>query len=468
MTRLERSLMTVDEAGAKTSNDLLVVILAAGQGTRMRSATPKVLHQVAGLSMLGHAMQAGQEAGASRMVIVTSPGQEDVRDAVVQRAPDASIAVQHKQHGTAHAVLAAREALSEHQGPVLVLYGDTPLVRAETLREACAKLATGDDVVIVGFETDDPTGYGRLVLDDADKLQEIVEHADATPEQRAVTLCNSGIVALGAGKALNILERIGNDNAKGEYYLTDAVSVCRSDGGSTAVVTADADDVLGVNSRVQLAQVEAIYQTRRREEIMESGVTMFAPDTVTLAHDTVLGSDVVVEPNVFFGPGVTVEGGARIRAFSHLEQAHVGANAIVGPYARLRPGSQLAQDVRIGNFVEIKAADLGEGAKVNHLSYIGDAAVGAGANIGAGTITCNYDGFAKHKTDIGAGAFIGSNSALVAPVKIGEGAYVGSGSVVTRNVSDGALAVTRAQQVEKPGWVEKFRSLMQRRKNKTA
>ncbi len=456
------------EQNVNGHSDLMVVILAAGQGTRMRSKLPKVLHKVAGLSMLGHAMAVADACGSTKLVIVTSPGQNDVRAEAQKRNVDATVVIQHDQFGTAHAVLAARNALEQHSGPVLILYGDTPLVRRETLIEVIGKLKEGDQVVVVGFEAADPTGYGRLLLGPDEKLLEIVEHADASDEQRTVTLCNSGIVALGAGKALSILERIGNDNAKGEFYLTDSVAVARSDGATASVVRAEADDVLGVNSRVQLAEVEEIYQRRQRETVMVSGVTMIAPRTVTLSHDTQIAQDVVIEPNVFFGPGVCVEENVHIRAFSHLEQTHVGAGATIGPYARLRPGTRLGAGTRIGNFVEIKAADIAEGAKVNHLSYVGDATVGANANIGAGTITCNYDGFSKHTTEIGTGAFIGSNSALVAPVKVGDGAYVGSGSVITRNVAAGALAVTRAQQIEKPGWVEKFRTLMKRRKEKAS
>jgi len=463
--------MVDNDTMTSVSDDLLVIILAAGQGTRMRSRLPKVLHPVAGLSLLGHAMAVARETqtgqtGACNTVVVTGPEQEDVRAEALRLDSTATIAIQNEQLGTGHAVLAARAELELHNGPVMVLYGDTPLVRAETLRAAVAQLGTGDSVVVVGFEAADPTGYGRLIRDDAGKLIAIVEHGDADETQRAVRTCNSGIVTFAAGSALSILERIGNDNAKGEFYLTDAVGIARGDGGTAGVVSGDALDVLGVNSRVQLAQVEAVYQERRRNAIMEQGVTMLAPATVTLSHDTRIAKDVVIEPNVFFGPGVTVESGATIRAFSHLEKAHVGAGATVGPFARLRPGTTLGTGSRVGNFVEIKAADIEAGAKVNHLAYVGDARVGAGANIGAGTITCNYDGFAKHHTDIGAGAFIGSNSSLVAPLRIGAGAYVGSGSVVTKNVPDDALAITRAPQLEKPGWAEKFRTVMARRKQK--
>ncbi|MGI9405625.1 MAG: bifunctional UDP-N-acetylglucosamine diphosphorylase/glucosamine-1-phosphate N-acetyltransferase GlmU [Hyphomicrobiaceae bacterium] len=446
--------------------DLLVVILAAGQGTRMRSAKPKVLHEIAGRSILGHVMAAAERADAGKTVVVTSPGQDDVRAAVLKHGANACVSVQEEQLGTAHAVLSARAELENHTGPVIVLNGDVPLVNPATLRNALNILANGDDMVVVGFDTPEPSGYGRLIQDEAGKLVEIVEEVDADPQQKSVTLCNSGIIGFAPGKALSVLEKIGNDNAQCEYYLTDAVAVVRGIGGTAGVVAADMNDTLGINSRVQLAEVEAIYQARRRREVMEQGVTMVAPDTVTLSYDTKFAQDVVVEPNVFFGPGVVVESGATIRAFSHLEKAHVGVGATIGPYARLRPGANLGPGTRVGNFVEIKAAEIEAGAKVNHLTYVGDARVGENANIGAGTITCNYDGFAKHHTDIGAGAFVGSNSALVAPVRIGDNAYVGSGSVVTKNVSAGALAVTRAPQVEKPGWAEKFRSLMTRKKEK--
>ena len=451
-----------------STDSLLVIVLAAGQGTRMRSLLPKVLHPIAGLSMLGHVLATAAEAGAEHTVLVTSPNQDDVRAAAGQLVPSIGDAIQHDQLGTAHAVLAARVALEEHEGPVLVLYGDTPLVTVETLQSAVEAVRGGDRVVVVGFEEDDPTGYGRLICDNAGHLLEIVEHADATDAQRQVTLCNSGIVCFGGGAALSLLERVGNDNAKGEYYLTDVVGIVRQDGGTAGVVRASSSEVLGVNSRAQLADAEAIFQQRRRRAVMESGVTMIAPESVMLSYDTEIGQDVVVEPNVFFGPGVKISPGAHIRAFSHLEGASVESGAVIGPYARLRPGAKLGPDTKVGNFVEVKAASVEAGAKINHLSYVGDARVGENANIGAGTITCNYDGFNKSKTDIGAGAFIGSNSALVAPVKIGDGAYVGSGSVISKNVTDDALALTRAPQVEKSGWAEKFRIMMSRRKEKRA
>ncbi|MEO0620177.1 MAG: bifunctional UDP-N-acetylglucosamine diphosphorylase/glucosamine-1-phosphate N-acetyltransferase GlmU [Pseudomonadota bacterium] len=459
--------MTIENSG--TDGTFLAVVLAAGQGTRMRSTTPKVLHEIAGRSMLAHVMVTARAAGAARTVVVTSPAQDDVRAHVEHTDPDATTVIQHEQHGTAHAVLSAAAEIEAAKLPVLVLYGDTPLVRAVTLSAAVDALEDRTSVVVVGFEAEDPTDYGRLLVHgDTDRsghtsLERIVEHADATAAERAVTFCNSGIVGLRASAALPLLKAVTNDNAKGEYYLTDVVEGARTNGDRAAVVAAQEDAVRGVNSRAQLAEVEAIWQARRRVEVMESGVTMLAPDTVTLAFDTKIASDVVIEPNVYFAPGVTVEAGARLRAFSYFEAAHIGRDAIVGPYARLRPETRLGEKVRVGNFVEIKKADVASGAKVNHLSYIGDADVGTEANIGAGTITCNYDGFAKHKTTIGPRAFIGSNSALVAPVTIGEDGYVGSGSVVTKNVSAGALAVTRAPQVEKAGWVEKFRTLMSRK-----
>ncbi|MGI9408152.1 MAG: NTP transferase domain-containing protein, partial [Hyphomicrobiaceae bacterium] len=349
---------------ANSQRDLLVIVLAAGHGTRMRSAMPKVLHHVAGRSILGHVMAVATQTGASRTVVVTSPAQSDVSSEARKHNDAAIIAIQHEQLGTAHAVLAARTELESHAGPVVVLNGDVPLIRPETLKTVVQQLNAGDDIVVVGFDTPEPAAYGRLIRDGSGKLQEIVEHADADDAQRAVTLCNSGIIAFGSGRALPALDRISNDNAQGEYYLPDAVNIIRGDGGSAGVALADANDVLGINSRVQLAEAEAIYQVRRRREIMEGGVTMIAPDTVTLSFDTQIDRDVIVEPNVFFGPGVTVESGARIRAFSHLEQTHIGPDATIGPYARLRPGANLGAGTRVGNFVEIKAAEIEAGAKV--------------------------------------------------------------------------------------------------------
>jgi bifunctional UDP-N-acetylglucosamine pyrophosphorylase/glucosamine-1-phosphate N-acetyltransferase len=379
--------------------------------------------------------------------------------------PKASIFVQEAQLGTADAVKAAREALEDFDGEVLVLYGDTPLLKSETIGKLRRELQSGADLVVIGFETPTPTGYGRLLLDERGRLIGIREEKDASAEERAITLCNSGLMGFHSGKTLlDLLGRIGNDNAKGEYYLTDTVALARGDRLETRMVTSDSEEVLGVNSRAELAEAEALMQKRLRARAMAEGATLRAPETVFLSHDTVIGKDVVIEPHVVIGPKVGIADGVTIRSFCHIEAARIGEGATIGPFARLRPGADLARDAHVGNFVEIKQAEIGEGAKVNHLTYIGDASVGARANVGAGTITCNYDGVEKHRTEIGAGAFIGSNSSLVAPVKIGEGAYVGSGSVISKDVPADALALTRAPQEERPGWAAKLRA---RRKGKS-
>jgi len=427
-----------------------VVLLAAGKGTRMKSDIPKVLHPIAGQPMVRHALAAADALGAERCVVVVGPGMEDVERAV---AP-LPTAVQRRQQGTADAVLAARDVLADfHDGrgepTVLVLYADTPLIRTETLARMVEARRAGAAVVVLGFRPDDPAEYGRLLLDGAGGLQAIVEYRDADEAQRAVTLCNSGVMAVSAAMLWDLLDRVGNDNAKGEYYLTDIVALARADGLACSVVEGDAAEVLGVNSRNDLAVAEMAWQRARRAAAMADGATLLDPDTVWFSHDTRVGRDVVIGPSVVFGPGVTIADGAEIRAFSHLEGAEVGSGATVGPFARLRPGARIAAQARVGNFVEIKNALLGEGAKANHLSYVGDAEVGAGANIGAGTITCNYDGYLKHRTEIGAGAFIGSNTALVAPVSVGEGALVGAGSTITTDVPADAIAVTRAPQTVK-------------------
>ncbi|TAJ33311.1 bifunctional UDP-N-acetylglucosamine diphosphorylase/glucosamine-1-phosphate N-acetyltransferase GlmU [Bosea sp. (in: a-proteobacteria)] len=435
----------------------LAIILAAGEGTRMKSARPKVLHAVAGRSLLGHALAAVSEAGASAVCVVVSPERPEVGAEALSHFPAATLAYQHERRGTAHAVLAAREALQAGYDDVIVAFADTPLVRPETFRALRAELAAGAAVAVLAFVAEDPTGYGRLVFADG-QLDAIVEHKDATPEQRRIVLCNAGLMALSGADALPILEAIGDDNAQREFYLPDAVEVARSRGLKATETRAPANEVMGVNDRIQLAAAEAEFQARKRLAVMAEGATLVAPETVFFSFDTQIGRDVVIEPNCVFGPGVSVADGAVIHAFSHLEGAEVGPSASVGPYGRLRPGAKLAEKARVGNFVEIKASEIGAGAKVNHLTYIGDASVGAGANIGAGTITCNYDGFNKARTVIGAGAFVGSNSALVAPVTIGDGAYVGSGSVITQDVGADALAVGRARQVEKAGWASRFRA----------
>jgi bifunctional UDP-N-acetylglucosamine pyrophosphorylase/glucosamine-1-phosphate N-acetyltransferase len=440
------------------SRRALAVILAAGEGTRMKSAVPKVLHQIAGRSLLRHVLAAVGEAGIEDVAVVVGPDREDVAAEARRGSPCASIHVQSERRGTAHAVLAAGAVLGQGYEDVLVLFADTPLIDPATLRQLRRALAEGRAVVALGFEARDPTGYGRLVRDGNGSLVAIREHRDASAAERALTLCNAGLMALSGRQALPILEAIGNDNAQREFYLPDAVAVARKCGLEAGTILASEEEVMGINDRVQLAEAEAAMQKRLREQAMRNGATLVAPDTVFFSADTVIGRDVVIEPHVVFGPGVAVEDGAVIHSFSHLEGTRVGKGVSVGPFARLRPGANLQEGARVGNFVEIKAAEIGRGAKVNHLSYIGDATVGAGSNIGAGTITCNYDGYAKHRTEIGDNAFVGTNSSLVAPVKIGAGAYIGSGSVVTADVRPDALALGRGRQIEKPGWAKDFRN----------
>jgi bifunctional UDP-N-acetylglucosamine pyrophosphorylase/glucosamine-1-phosphate N-acetyltransferase len=434
----------------------LAIVLAAGEGTRMRSTRPKVLRTIASRSLLAHVLDAVREAGGTMTAVVVGTGGDAVAAEATRVVPAAEIFVQAERRGTAHAVLAAKSAIARMPDDVLVIFGDTPLIRPQTLSRMRRGLADGAALVVLGFRPKDPTGYGRLVLEGND-LVAIREEIDASETERAIGLCNGGSMAFAGSTALAILERIGNDNRKGEYYLTDAIAIARSMGRKAIVIETEEDDVRGVNTNAQLAETEAVLQQRLRKAAMEAGVTLVAPETVFLSSDTKFGRDVVVEPFVVFGAGVTVEDNAVIRSFSHLDRAHVGKGASVGPYARLRPGARLEQDVHIGNFVEVKEAVIETGAKANHLSYIGDATVGAGANVGAGTITCNYDGVGKYRTEIGKNAFIGSNSALVAPVKIGEGAYVGSGSVITRDVPPDALAVGRGRQAIKEGWARRRR-----------
>lgn len=455
-----------------TQDAPLIVILAAGKGTRMKSALPKVLHKVAGLSMLGHVMALADTVEGADVAVVVGPDMDNVRAEVERLRPGSSVFEQVNQRGTGDAVLAARPALEGHAGDVLVLYADTPLIEAGTIARLRDELHGGAGVAVLGFEADDPTGYGRLLTADDGELIAIREQKDASEEERKVRLCNSGVLAFGNAKLLSILDRIGNDNANGEYYLTDAVEIARADGQTARVVTCPEVEVLGVNTRVQLSTAEAIWQHRARERAMLSGVTMLAPETVTLAFDTRIGMDVVIEPNVFFGPGVEVQANVTIKANCHLEGADaksqkgvvVGAGTTIGPFARLRPGAELGTGVHIGNFVEVKNATMGAGAKANHLSYVGDAQVGAGCNIGAGTIFCNFDGFNKAKATLGDGVFIGSNSAIVAPVTIGAGAYVAAGSTITRDVTGDALAIERAPQAERADWAANFRSEMAAKK----
>lgn len=435
----------------------LSIVLAAGDGTRMRSATAKVLHPVAGLPMVSHVLKAAAAAGGEAAAVVVGHGAATVEAACRGAWPGIGFFVQKERLGTAHAVLAARAAVAQGHDDILIVFGDTPLIRPETLRRLRLGLQNGAAVAVLGFHAEDPTGYGRLIEKDGELLA-IREHREASVEELKVDFCNAGIMALAGKHALSMLEKVGNANSKGEYYLTDLVEIARRRKLGVVAMVGEEEEVLGVNTRVELARAEAIWQERRRKEMMLAGVAMAAPDTVFLTHDTRIGRDTVVDPNVVFGAGVTVGERCRIRSFSHLEECEIADGAIVGPFARLRPGAKIGVEAHVGNFVEIKNAVIETGAKVNHLTYIGDARVGAAANIGAGTITCNYDGVAKHRTDIGAGAFVGSNSALVAPVKIGVGAYVASGSVITRDVPPDALGVARARQANKEGYATRIRA----------
>ncbi|MES2834861.1 MAG: bifunctional UDP-N-acetylglucosamine diphosphorylase/glucosamine-1-phosphate N-acetyltransferase GlmU [Pseudomonadota bacterium] len=444
----------------RPSQSRAAIILAAGQGTRMKSPLPKVLHAVGGRAMLDHAIDAAEALGCERIVVVVGDHSPEVRAHVVKRLGEAAVAVQDPPLGTGHAVLAARTAMADFDGQVVVTYGDVPLLKASDIEQAFG----ADGVTVVGFEARDPTGYGRLLIDADGGLEAIVEHKEASPDQLKVTICNSGVMAAPAALLFELLAEVGCDNAKGEYYLTDVVELARGRGAPTRVVEADEDAVMGVNAQGELAQAEALFQKVRRDDLLASGVRMAAPDTVHLSWDTEVGPGAVIEPYVVFGPGAKIAGGARIRSFSHIEGATVAAGAEVGPYARLRPGADLAEGVRVGNFVEVKNVTMSKGAKANHLAYLGDGSVGAGANIGAGTIFCNYDGFFKHRTTVGDGAFVGSNSALVAPVVIGAGAMVGSGSVITKDVAPGDLALGRGKQEVIPGWAARFMERMRAKK----
>ncbi len=442
-------------------------MLAAGEGKRICSLRPKVLHCVAGRSLLAHVLAAVRGAHGTATAVVIGPGQDAIAAQTKMLVPDAGIFVQTERRGTAHAVIAARDAIARGFDDILIVFGDTPLITVPTLSRLRQEINNGAAVAVVGFRAGNPTGYGRLVIE-ADRLVAIREDKDASIEERAITLCSGGLMALDGRTALRILDRIDDRNAKNEFYLTDAVAIARSLGLAAAAIETTEDEVRGVNTRAQLAEAEAAVQRRLRVAALDAGVTMVAPETVFLAADTVLGLDVVIEPHVVFGPGVVVEDEAVVRAFSHIEGAHIARGASVGPFARLRPGTYIGPRARIGNFVEVKAASVEAGAKANHLAYIGDARIGEDANVGAGTITCNYDGVAKHRTDIGKAAFIGSNSALVAPVRIGDGAYVGSGSVITRDVPADALALGRGQQVTKEGGAVRLRTLQAARKSKHA
>src|ERR1700716_3737640 len=446
-----------------TARSSLTIVLAAGEGTRMRSSVPKGRHPVPGQSLLAHVLGAVPAGQGDSLAVIIGPDHAAVADEVKRIRPDAVTFVQAKRLGTAHAVLAAREAIARGADDLLIVFGDTPLISADTFARLRAPLKSGAALAVLGFRAADPTGYGRLLVEDG-KLIAIREQADATPAERAIKLGNAGVMALDGRKALEIIENIGNANSKAEYYLTDAVTIVRDFGLEAVVIETSEDEVRGINTKAQLAEAEQVLQARLRKAALEAGVTMIAPDTVYLAADTRFGNDVTIEPFVVIGPGVSIADGAVIHAFSHIVQASIGKNASVGPYARLRPGTSLGEGARIGNFVETKAAVLEASVKVNHLTYIGDTHIGANANVGAGTITCNYDGFNKHRTTIGSGAFVGSNSSLVAPVKIGSGAYIGSGSVITRDVPDDALAVERSPQTTRDGWAARYRDMKTRDK----
>ena len=434
----------------------LTIVLAAGEGTRMRSSIPKVLHPVAGQSLLAHVLGAAPNGAGAALAVVVGPGQQAVEQEAKRLRPEAATFVQRERLGTAHAVLAARDAIRRGASDLLVVFGDTPLISAATLKRLREPLNKGAALAVLAFRAADPTGYGRLLVQ-GNRLISIREQAEATAEERAINLCNAGAMAFDGRTAMAVIEKIRNANSKGEYYLSDAVAIVRDLGLEAIVVEANEDEVRGINNKAQLAEAEQVMQARLRKAALDAGVTMIAPDTVYLAADTKFGDDVTIEPYVVIGPGVSISDGTVIHSFSHIVQSSIGKNASVGPFARMRPGTTLGDGAKIGNFVETKAAILEAGAKVNHLSYVGDAHVGAKANIGAGTITCNYDGFGKHKTEIGAGAFIGTNSSLVAPVKIGNGAYIGSGSVISRDVPDDASALERNEQTIREGGARRIR-----------
>ena len=450
-------------ASMNSQRRFAVIILAAGQGTRMRSDTHKVLHPIAGRPLLLHLLDRVDALGAEKRVVVLGKGREQVEAAIGDRGVE--IAVQAEQKGTGHAVQRAANALAGYDGPVIILYGDTPFVESETLRRMLDRLdgEGGPGVVVLASRPADPLKYGRIILGEGDRIARMVEYKDATAEEREVRLCNSGMMAVRSADLFRWLDQVGNDNAAGEFYLPDIVNIAAGEGRDAVVIEGDPYEAAGVNSRAELAHLELEWQRRRREQALEDGATLIDPESVWFAFDTKLGRDVTVEPHVVFGPGVSIADGATIHAFSHIEGATIGAKASIGPFARIRPGTTLAESTKVGNFVELKKADVAEGAKVNHLSYVGDASIGANANIGAGTITCNYDGFGKYRTVIGAGAFIGSNTALVAPVSVGEGAIVGAGSVITRDVEADSLAIERNEQKGIAGWARRFRERMIRK-----
>jgi bifunctional UDP-N-acetylglucosamine pyrophosphorylase/glucosamine-1-phosphate N-acetyltransferase len=433
-----------------TDRTCLSIVLAAGEGTRMKSNLPKVLHQVAGLPLVSHVVKAVQGTGKSDVALVVGRGADEVRGAVEKVADAVSAFEQKERLGTAHAVLAARAAIERGYDDLLIVFGDTPLIEAHSLQAARNKLSEGADVVVIGFRPASPHGYGRLI-EEGGKLTAIIEEKEASEAQKKISFCNGGLMAVRGSHALALLDAVDNKNAKGEYYLTDIVGLAHGKGLNVVAIEVPVDNVIGINNRAELAEAENIWQNRKRQEMMLAGVTLIAPETVFFSHDTLVEADVVIEPNVFFGQGVHVASGALIHAFSHIEGAKIGVNAEIGPFARLRPGANLGEKSKVGNFCEVKNAQVGKGAKINHLTYIGDATVGASSNIGAGTITCNYDGYNKYKTVIGENAFVGSNSSLVAPVSIGDNAYIASGSTITDDVPADALAFGRARQETKEG-----------------
>jgi len=445
-----------------TDPQLAVIVLAAGKGTRMKSDLHKVLHPIAGHPMLKHLLGSIGAVGVARQVIVAGDRREQIEAALA--GSGAEVVVQEPQLGTAHAALQAKAALAGFDGLVLVCFGDVPFLSAATVRRLCGALSGGAKVAVLGFRPADTAAYGRIIADPDGTVRKMVEHKDASAEERAINLCNSGVIVAPSADMWRLLEAVGNDNAAGEYYLPDVATNAIAEGARVVVVETGEGEVMGINSRAELAQAEARWQDRRRRQAMDDGASLIAPETVWFAWDTRLGRDVLIEPNVFFGPGVTVADGVKIRANCHIEGASLASGVEVGPFARLRPGAVLEEKAKVGNFVEVKKATMGKGAKANHLAYIGDAEVGAGANIGAGTITCNYDGYFKYKTVIGERAFIGSNSSLVAPVRIGADAIVGAGSAVTRDVAPGELRIVRADQLVKPGWADRFHDAMKKKK----
>ncbi len=436
------------------------IILAAGKGSRMKSAIPKVMHKLASAPMIDHVLASTEAAGAARNVVVVGFEGEMLKNHL---GPRAETVWQNEQNGTGHAALQAREKLADFDGDAIVLYGDGPFVRPETMRAVLAKRSNGFDLVAVGFDTPSPSGYGRMLVQ-GDALEAIVEHKDCTPAQLEITLCNLGVIAAPAKLLFSLLEQVDSNNANGEIYLTDVVSIARKAGLRCGVVICPAEEATSINSRAQLAEAERVFQAQARAAAMENGCTLIAPETVHFALDTVIGADVLIEPNVFFGPGVSVENGAHIKAFCHLQGCHIAQDAIIGPFARLRPGAEIGASGRVGNFVEIKNAVLGDGAKVNHLSYVGDAGIGADSNIGAGVIFCNYDGVFKHHSKLGERVFVGSNSALVSPVEIGDDALIGTGTVVTEDIGAGDLALARAKQVNKKGRGKRLMDMLRAKK----